>query len=92
MGVWKGIIKLNNVEVEAGINYTIPQNAFLVKWEGSFITPNKLQLDKDKEYSTNIGKLIINNIQENSEKKYYYHFEGVENPTGPLAIEIGKDL
>jgi|GEM_PF-6769892 len=92
MGFWHGMMKYKNLMMDVTINYEKNPKVYEIKWNGSGISNTTWPLELNKKYDTNIGTIEVDKIDHDAKNNFFYSFKGVNNPTGPLAIEIGKEL
>ncbi|MDP4180936.1 MAG: hypothetical protein Q8942_07570 [Bacillota bacterium] len=73
MEYWKGKLKAKEFEANVEIFYKMPTYYSLGEWHGLGTVTQSIEL---KEYETNLGSVIVNNIKSSNYSRLTFGFVG----------------
>ena len=88
MGIWNGIMTSGFLEIPVTVTFNPPADG-LEAWYGSGVT-NKDWPKNQRQFTTNIGAVLVVNQTIRSDGKHHITFRGSGNPKGPLAEAMGE--
>jgi hypothetical protein len=88
VGIWKGIMTSGILEIPVTVIFNPPSEG-LEGWYGTGVT-NKDWPKNQRQFTTNIGAVLVVNETIRSDGKHYIAFRGSGHPKGPLAEVIGE--
>ena len=88
MGMWNGIMASGSLEIPVSVIFNPPSDGLEV-WYGTGVT-NKDWPKNLRQFTTNIGAVLIMNHTFRSDGKHHIAFRGSGNSKGPLADAMGE--
>jgi hypothetical protein len=88
MGMWNGIMTSEFLEIPVTVIFNPPADGSEVWYGTGVINTNWPQ--NQRQFTTNIGAVLIVNQTIRSDGKHHIAFRGSGNPKGPLAEAIGE--
>ena len=88
MGIWNGIMTSGYLEVPVTVTFNPPADGLEV-WYGTGVT-NKDWPKNQRQFTTNIGAVLVVNQTIRSDGKHQIAFRGSGSPKGPLAEAMGE--